>query len=63
MTIVSLVGIGSTYSAPGSGLGTGILPDLIEKAGNSPRGGFRVMGRREKPVLRREGRRSALVCA
>lgn len=29
---------------PGSGLGTGILPDLIEKAGNSLRGGFRVTG-------------------
>lgn len=45
MTIVLLVGTGSTNSVPGSGLGTGILPDLIEKAGNSLRGGFRVTGR------------------
>lgn len=64
MTGVSLVGIGSTYSAPGRGLDAGILPDLMQKAGDSLRGGFRVTGRGwgEKPALRREGRRLALVC-
>lgn len=55
MTIVLLVGTGSTNSVPGSGLGTGILPDLIEKAGNSLRGGFRV-------TLRRVGEVSPGLC-
>lgn len=34
MTIVSFVGIRSAYCAPGNRRGTGIPPDLIEKAGD-----------------------------
>lgn len=45
--MVSFVGIGSTYYAPGNRLGTGILPNLIQKAGdgnNCAEGTLRAQG-------------------